>query len=427
MDGFPTRNGILHAENVPLPKIAAAVGTPVYVYSANAMRAAYRRLAGALAATPAGRRTLLCYAIKANSNLAVIRTLAREGAGGDIVSVGELRRCQMAGIPSDRIVFSSVGKTRAELAEALEAGIRQFNVESLPELEILSQVAEEQGRVAPIAFRVNPDVDALTMKQTTTGTRDDKFGIDIERAPDLYRHAHALPNLDCGGIAMHIGSQITDLQPFRDAYQRLADLTKLLRADGAPISRLDLGGGFPITYRDEPQGDPAGFATLIDDIIGPLDCDLMIEPGRVLVGNAGLLVSSVIYPKTDLARPFLIVDAAMNDLIRPMLYQAWHGIVPVRQPPPGTPLAPIDVVGPICESTDRFARDRMLPPLAAGDLLAFQSAGAYGAIMASQYNTRPQVPEVLVDGDQFAVVRKRPTFAEMVAGESIPDWLDEAP
>lgn len=427
LEGFTYRGGTLHAEGVPLPAIAAAVGTPVYVYSAEGMRTACRRLAAALAAVPAGRRATLCYAVKANSNLAVIRTLAREGCGGDVVSVGELRRCLLAGIPAGRIVYSGVGKTRAELAEAVEAGIKQFNVESRPELEILSQVAREQGRVAPVALRVNPDVDALTLKQITTGTRDAKFGIDIERAPDLYRHARALPNLDCSGIAVHIGSQVTDLKPFRDAYQRLADLARHLRAEGFPISRLDLGGGLAITYRDEVPADPDGFAGLIDDIVGPLDCELMLEPGRVLVGNAGLLLSSVIYPKTDLARPFLIVDAAMNDLIRPALYGAWHAIVPVREPRPDTPRAPVDVVGPVCESTDCFAQARELPPLGPGDLVAFLSAGAYGATMASDYNTRPLVPEVLVDGERFAVVRKRPTFAEMVAGESMPDWLDETP
>ncbi len=421
MSGFPCHDGILHAEDVPLPVLAEAVGTPFYVYSTAAITAAYHTLTEALAVE---HPVTLAYAVKANDNMAVIRTLARLGAGADVVSVGELRKALAAGVPPSRIVYSGVGKTQDDLAEAVAAGIHQINVESVPELKALSAAAAAQGRTAPVAVRVNPDVDAMTLAQITTGTRDNKFGIDIEQAPQVYALARTLPGIDACAIAMHIGSQVANLEPYRHAYGRVAALARSLRADGFPISRLDLGGGFAITYRDEPPTDLTGHARLIRDVIGPLGCQVTLEPGRVLVGNAGLLVTRVIYVKTELARDFVIVDGAMNDLIRPALYKAYHAILPVREPPAGAPVGPYDVVGPVCESTDTFAERRPLAAPAAGDLLAFASAGAYGATMSSTYNARPLVPEVLVDGHRFAIVRKRPTFEEMVALEAMPPWLD---
>ncbi len=429
MTGFIERDGVLHAEGVPLTTVAEAVGTPLYCYSTAVLVDRYRAFAAAFAApgtasAPASGTTI-CYALKANANLAVVRTLARLGAGADVVSEGELRRALAAGIPAERMVFSGVGKTEAELAAALDAGIGQFNIESPSELETLSALAAARGIRAPLAIRVNPDVDAGTHAKITTGRKENKFGIDIEDAPALFRHAAALPGLDPVGVAVHIGSQLTRLAPFRAAYRRVAELIRALRADGLAVPRLDLGGGLGITYRDEQPPAPADYAALVRETVGGLGCHLTLEPGRALAGPAGILLSRVVTVKAGRARSFVILDAAMNDLIRPALYDAWHPIRPVRSPPPGAPLVEVDVVGPVCESGDTFARGRLLPPLAPGDLVAIGAAGAYGAVMASSYNSRPLVPEVLVDGAAFAVVRKRPTFVETLRDEALPPWLAE--
>lgn len=417
---FTYRSGLLHAEAVPLPSLAEAVGTPFYAYSTAALEANYRAYAQALA----GLDATICYALKANSNQAVVRTLARLGAGADVVSGGELARARAAGVPPARIVFSGVGKTRAEMRAALEAGIHQLNVESLPELEALSEVAVSMGITAPVALRINPDVDAPTHAKIATGKKENKFGIDIDHARSAFARARELPGIEPVGVAVHIGSQLTDLAPFRAAFARVAELVRALRADGVAIRRLDLGGGLGITYRDETPPAVADYAAVIRETTRGLDCHLTVEPGRSLVGNAGVLVAQVLYVKTGLSRRFVIVDAAMNDLIRPSLYDAWHTIVPVQEPAPCATLEPVDVVGPVCETGDTFAVQRPLPPLAPGDLVAFLSAGAYGAVMASSYNSRPLVPEVLVRDAAFAVVRRRPTIEEMLAAESLPPWLE---
>ncbi len=421
MDHFLYRDGVLHAEDVALPAIAAAVGTPVYVYSTATLARHYRLFDEALAPLP----HLVCYSVKSNGNLAVIATLARLGAGADVVSGGEYRKARAAGIPGERIVFSGVGKTRTEMRAALEGGIRQFNVESEPELLALSEVAAGIGATAPVALRVNPDVDAGTHDKIATGRKTDKFGIPLARASEVYRLAARLPGLRVEGIDVHIGSQLTDLAPFEAAYLRVADLTRQLRAEGHPITRLDLGGGLgiPYTRSNEPPPLPADYGALIRRTVGDLGCEVVIEPGRLIAGNAGVLLASVIWVKRGEGRDFVILDAGMNDLIRPAMYGAHHDIVPVAEPAAGAALAPFDVVGPVCETADTFARARMLPPLAEGALVAFRSAGAYGAVMASEYNARPLVPEVLVERDHFAVIRARPTFDELLARDTMPPWL----
>lgn len=419
---FSYRDGQLNAEAVPLAEIAAAVGTPFYVYSAAALTARYRAFANAFLPV----RPLVCYAVKANSNLAVLRLLARLGAGADVVSEGELRRALAAGIPPHKIIFSGVGKTRAELAAAVAADVHQINVESLPELHALSRVAAAQGATARIAIRVNPDVDALTHAKIATGKKGNKFGIDIEDAGEAYRLAGELPGIAPVGLAVHIGSQTGGgLGPFREAFERLAELVIELRQIGLAVRRVDLGGGLGIRYRNENPPEIADYAALVRSLFGALDLDIACEPGRVLVGPAGLLISRVIYVKDGASKRFVIVDAAMNDLIRPALYDAWHDVVPVRLPAPGAVLNPADVVGPVCETGDSFAADRELPPLAEEDLVAFTCAGAYGAVMSSTYNTRPLVPEVLVAGSRFAVIRARPGYDEMLGWDAVPDWLDE--
>ena len=421
MDHFLYRNGQLHAEDVALAEIAASVGTPFYCYSTATLTRHYHLFTEALSPLP----HLVCFAIKSLSNIAVLKTLGDLGAGMDVVSAGEYLRAKAAGVPGDRIVFSGVGKTQAEMRLALEGGIRQFNVESEPELRALSEVAHSLGQIAPITIRVNPDVDARTHEKIATGKKDNKFGIPIGRASDVYAEAAKLPGLKAIGIDVHIGSQLTELEPFEQAYLKVADLTHRLRSEGHEITRLDLGGGLGIPYErsNEAPPLPMDYAALIKRTVGHLGCEIEIEPGRLISGNAGVLVSRVIYVKEGEGRDFLILDAAMNDLVRPSMYGAHHDIDPLIQSAPGTESQPYDVVGPVCETGDTFAKGRNLAPLAPGDLVAFRSAGAYGAVMASEYNSRPLIPEVLVKGDQFAVIRARPTFDEMLKRDTIPSWL----
>jgi diaminopimelate decarboxylase len=367
----------------------------------------------------------VCFAIKSLSNVAVLKTLGNLGAGMDVVSGGEYLRAKAAGVPGDRIVFSGVGKTRQEMHLALTGGIRQFNVESEPEMRVLSEVAHGLGMVAPITIRVNPDVDAKTHEKISTGKKGDKFGIPISRAREVYAEAATLPGLKVVGIDVHIGSQLTALEPFEAAYLKVAELTHALRADGHTIERLDLGGGLGIPYARDNNAPPLpmDYGALIKRTVGDLGCEIEIEPGRLISGNAGILVSEVIYVKNGEDRDFLIVDAAMNDLIRPAMYGSHHDIVALNEPAAGAEQQPYDIVGPICESGDTFAKSRNLPALQAGDLIALRSAGAYGAVMSSEYNSRPLVPEVLVNGDHFAVIRARPTFDEMLSRDTIPEWL----
>ena len=417
--GIAYRSGELHIEDVPLSRIAAAVGTPVYCYSSAAIAGAYRRFASAFA----GGNVDIHYAVKANSNQAVIRLLAKLGAGADVVSEGELRRALAAGVPPGHIVFSGIGKTREELGFALAQGISQINVESVPELELLSAVARERGMTAPVALRVNPDVDARTHAKISTGKKENKFGIDLAQAGEAYRRAASLPGLKPLGLAVHIGSQLTDLEPFEAAFRRLVDLALELRRAGLGVERLDFGGGIGVRYRAEAPPSVEEYAALARRLTGNLGFRLSFEPGRALVANAGLLLSRVIYVKPGVTRRFVIQDAAMNDLIRPALYDAWHEIVTVREPDPKAPREPADVVGPVCESSDIFALGRALPPVAPGDLLSILSAGAYGAVMSSGYNTRLLVPEVLVEGGEFAVVRPRPSYEDVLGQDRIPPWL----
>ena len=421
MDHFLYKNGNLHAEDVPLAEIAAAVGTPFYVYSTATLERHFRLFDEALD----GMDHLVCYAMKAASNLAILKTLAALGAGMDVVSGGEYMRAKAAGVPGERIVFSGIGKTRDEMRLALEGGIRQFNVESEPEMEALSALAVDMGLRAPITVRVNPDVDARTHAKIATGKSENKFGIPISRAREVYRLAASLPGLEVIGMDVHIGSQLTELEPFRQAYLKVAELTETLRADGHDIRRLDLGGGLGIPYArgNEAPPLPSAYGAMIQETLGHLGCEIEIEPGRLIAGNAGLMVSEVIYVKSGEGRDFLILDAAMNDLIRPAMYDAWHDIVPAVEPEAGAEQRPYDIVGPVCESGDTFAKQRNMPQLSAGDLVAFRSAGAYGAVMASEYNTRPLIPEVLVNGQEFAVIRARPSFDEMLNRDTIPEWL----
>ena len=409
------------AEDVAIAHIAAAVGTPFYVYSAATLTRHYRLFSEALDPLP----HTVCFAIKSLSNIAVLKLLGDLGAGMDVVSGGEYMRAKAAGVPGERIVFSGVGKTRDEMRLALTGGVRQFNVESEPELLALSAVASEMGAVAPITLRVNPDVDAKTHEKIATGKKENKFGIPLSKARAVYALAASLPGLQVVGIDVHIGSQLTDLAPFEAAFLKIAELTEQLRADGHTITRLDLGGGLgiPYTRSNEAPPLPLDYGALVKHTLGHLGCEIEIEPGRLISGNSGLLVSEVIYVKEGEDRTFLIVDAAMNDLVRPSMYGAHHDIVPVIEAAAGAAAQDYDVVGPVCETGDTFAKARALPPIAAGELLAFRSAGAYGAVMASEYNTRPLVPEVLVQGDHFAVIRARPTFEEILKRDSIPPWL----
>lgn len=421
MDHFLYRDGALYAEDVPVAEIAAAVGTPFYVYSTATLTRHFKLFDDALD----GIDHLVCFAMKSLSNQAVIKVLADAGAGMDVVSGGEYFRAKAAGVAGEKIVFSGVGKTVDEMRLALEGGIRQFNVESEPEMIVLDQVAQSLDVVAPITVRVNPDVDAKTHAKISTGKKEDKFGIPISRAREVYAMAAKLPGLKVIGIDVHIGSQLTDLAPFEAAYLKVAELTAQLRADGHEISRLDLGGGLGIPYArsNEAPPLPSDYGALIKRTFEDLDVEIEIEPGRLISGNAGLMVSKVIYIKDGEDRQFMIIDGAMNDLIRPAMYEAHHDIVPVTEPKVATAPATYDIVGPVCESGDTFAKSRAMAPVKADDLIAFRSAGAYGAVMASEYNSRPLIPEVLVNGDQFAVIRARPTYEEMIARDTLPHWL----
>jgi diaminopimelate decarboxylase len=414
--------GALSIEEIPLALIADEVGTPCYVYSAAQIARRYRDFAGGFGDI----RPSICYSVKANPNLAVIALLGRLGGGGDAVSSGEFRHAPAAGIPGSRIIFSGIGKAASELEFALAHDVKQINVESLPELETLSAVAARMGRVAPIAIRINPDVDARTHAKITTGKKENKFGIDLAHASAAYKRARALPGLRAVGVAVHIGSQLTSLRPFETAFRRIADLYRELRADGVPLERLDLGGGLGIQYRDEAPPAIAEYGAMVARIAGNLGAALSFEPGRAIVGNAGVLLATVIYLKQGVSHRFVILDAAMNDLIRPALYEAWHEILPLNGPPARRGMKEADVVGPVCETGDTFAAKRKLPPLAAGDRVALMSAGAYGASMSSGYNTRLPAPEVLVNGGQFAVIRPRPSYQAVLGEDRIPPWLTES-
>jgi len=420
MHHFAYRKGVLHCEDVSLEQVARDVGTPAYVYSDATLRRHYQVLADAFT----GRELLIAFAVKANSNMGVLATLASLGAGADVVSGGELQRALAAGIPASRIVFSGVGKSEDEMRLGLAHGIFQFNVESLPELHRLSRIAQEMGKRAPIAFRVNPHVEAGGHAHISTGTPDTKFGIAWHEADAFYAEASRLPSIDPVGVAVHIGSQILRVGPLREAWEKIVALARRLRERGLAISRVDFGGGLGVPYRDADDPDsPAAYARQAREALGDLDVQLILEPGRLIAGNAGVLISRVEYIKERDGRTFVVLDAGMNDLLRPALYAAHHEVLPVRAAETGDKAAPVDLVGPICESTDRFARDRPMPPLREGDLVAFMTAGAYGATLSSQYNSRPLVAEALVRGDACVVVRRRPTFDEMIALERAPDWI----
>jgi diaminopimelate decarboxylase len=419
---FEYRDGELFAEGVAVASVAAAVGTPFYLYSSASFTAQYRALSDALAPL----RPLICYAVKANSNQAVLRLFAGLGAGADVVSEGELRRALAAGIPPQRIVFSGVGKTSAELAAALDADIHQINVESVSELRRLSELAATREQTARVALRINPSVVLNTHRGVATGRHGDKFGIAHDEIVPAYRLAAQLPGIEPVGLTVHIGSQIKELRSSREAFHRLADLVVALRREGHSVERVDLGGGLTIPYHDEAPApaSPAQYAALVQEIFEPLDVALEFEPGRFLVAPGGILVTSVVTVKDGTHR-VIVVDAAMNDLVRPAMYEIEHAIVPVREAARRAARTPADVVGPICESTDTFNRGYKLPPLEEGDLVAFTVAGAYGAVMSSTYNTRPLVPEVLVEGDRFAVIRARPSYDEMLALDLTPDWIGD--
>jgi diaminopimelate decarboxylase len=418
---FDYRNGVFHAEGVNIADVAEAVGTPFYCYSTATLERHYRVFSEAFADV----KTLVCYAMKANSNQSVLRTLAKLGAGADVVSGGELKRALAAGIPPSKILFSGVGKTAAELRAALSEDILCINVESEPELELLSAIATEMGRIARISVRVNPDVDSGGHAKITTGKSENKFGIPLSRARAVYARAAALPGIQVTGVDMHIGSQITDLAPMETAFRLLADFVTVLRSDGHTISHVDFGGGLGIPYYEDRAvpPEPAAYAAMVKRVSHNLGCTLMFEPGRMIVGNAGILVAKVIYVKHGDGKNFVIIDAAMNDLIRPTLYEAYHEILPVREAAIGAAMIVADVVGPVCETGDYLALDRKLPEPKPGDLVAVMTAGAYGAVQASTYNTRALVPEVLVNGDRYAVVRPRVEVEDLIAMDKTAPWL----
>src|SRR5882724_4859049 len=421
MHHFAYRNGVLHAEAVNLASLAQAVGTPFYCYSTATLERHYRVFAGAFADVP----SLVCYSLKANSNQAVIATLVKLGAGADVVSGGELKRALAAGVPPDRIMFSGIGKTAAELAQAIDENVLCVNVESEQEIELLSAIAVGRGRTVDISVGVNPDVDAKTHAKIATGRAEDKFGIPISGARAVYAKAAKLPGLRVAGVDMHIGSQITELSPFGDAFALLSDFVRTLRGDGHTISHVDLGGGLGIPYRDdnEPPPDPSAYAEVVKRATSGLDCKLIFEPGRLIVGNAGILVTRVLYLKRGEAKTFVIVDAGMNDLIRPTLYEAHHDIQPVIEPSPGALHLTADVVGPVCESGDFLALGRDIAEARPGDLLAVMTAGAYGAVQAGTYNTRPLIPEVLARDGEWALVRPRLDADQLISLDKLPSWL----
>lgn len=421
MDHFQYQNGALHAEAVPVREIAEHVGTPFYCYSTETLEHHYRVFAEAVQ----GLDATIYFAVKANSNIAVIATLARLGAGADVVSSGEMKRALVAGVAASNIVFSGVGKTAEEMVQALKAGVLQINVESLPELEMLSGVASSLGINANVAIRVNPDVDALTHEKISTGKSQNKFGVDWADVPRAYARAAELSGIRAVGVAVHIGSQILDLEPFREAYGLVAGLVADLRSGGHAIEHLDLGGGLGIPYDSEQAPSPKAYGDMVQSVIGDLECRVFFEPGRLIAGNAGILVTRVIRVKEGSSRSFVIVDAAMNDLLRPALYDAYHAIQPVTEPSAGVDQPVVEVVGPICETGDTFGQLRALPVLAPGDLLAVRTAGAYGAVMASTYNARPLVPEVMVNGADFSVIRDRVSVDDMLARESLPEWFSD--
>ncbi len=424
MHHFTYKNGSLHAEDVSIAAIAEAVGTPFYCYATATLERHYQVLSNAFHDQDA----LICYAVKANSNQAVLTTMARMGAGMDVVSQGELRRARKAGVPADKIIFAGVGKTRDEMAYALHQGILGFNVESEPELRALSSVAGEMGKTARVALRVNPDVDAKTHAKISTGKSENKFGIPYNDAAELYAEARTLPGIAATGIHMHIGSQITDLQPFRDAFRLMRDLALKLRAAGHELEHLDLGGGLGVPYRHQAEAPPHPdlYAAIVKETLGDLGLKIVLEPGRMIVGNAGVLVTRVVFVKEGRDRTFTIVDGAMNDLIRPTLYEAHHDILPVNEQLLSTPPVQQDIVGPVCETGDYLALDRNLPPFQSGDLMAVMTAGAYGAVMASTYNTRQLVPEVLVRAEEFAQVRPRLGYEDLIGLDRLPPWLQRA-
>jgi len=418
MTGFAYRGQEFHCEDVPLTEIARQVGTPCYVYSHGALLEAYRALDQAFAGLP----HLICYSMKANFNLAILRIFLNEGGGLDILTGGELYRAMRAGADPKKIVFAGVGKGLEEIEAALQADILLFNVESLQELQAIQGLAAKLGKRAPVALRVNPDVDPQTHPYIATGLRQSKFGVPIREARQVYRDMGSLRNIEAVGVHVHIGSQITQLTPFQESLAKLAPLVRDLRQDGLDIRYLDIGGGLGIRYKDEGPPAPAAYAHALRPLLEKLGCTVLMEPGRLLVGNAGTLVTQVRYVKSNVDKQFLVVDGAMNDLIRPSLYNAYHAIVPVVQRANGQPEETFDVVGPICESGDFLAKERRLPPCAPGDLLAVLSAGAYGFAMASNYNSRPRVPEVLVKGDEFFIIRVRETYEDLIRGEMIPTF-----
>jgi len=419
MNPFHHQDGELYAEDVPLRRIAEEVGTPCYVYSTAMITERYRLYERSLS----GLNARIYYSVKANSNQAVIATLQRLGAGADVVSVGEMFRALKAGVEAKDIVFAGVGKTRAEMVEALKVGIHQFNVESRGELLTLNETAVSLGKRAPTVLRINPDVDAKTHAKISTGKAENKFGIDLVHAAEIYAEAATLPGIEVVGLACHIGSQLLDIAPYRSAFTKLADLTRQLRSAGLTVGRIDLGGGVGVSYRGEQTISIDDYTTAVMESVGNLGCRLEIEPGRSIVADAGLLLARVINVKAGVSRKFVIVDAAMNDLIRPALYDAYHEIVPVKQPQSDAPVERVDVVGPICESGDLFAEQRPMPPVEPGDLVAFCTAGAYGAVMASAYNTRPVTPEVMVKGGEYQVVRPRLSYDTMIGQDVVPGWL----
>lgn len=421
MNHFHYINGILHAENVPIPLIAEQVGTPFYCYSTATLERHYQVFAAAFEDI----ETKICFAMKANSNQAVLKTLANLGSGADIVSIGELKRALAAGIPPSKIMFSGVGKTREEIMFALEVGIFCFNVESIPELKFLSACAVEAGKDAPVSLRINPDVVAGGHEKISVGRKTDKFGIDWELAEEAYALAASLPGINITGIDMHIGSQIEKLEPFDQAFSRLGDLIGRLRSQGHAIDHVDVGGGLGIPYKQDnnPPPEPEAYAKVVKSHVNELGCEVVFEPGRMIAGNAGILVGSVIYIKDAGGKRFYIADTAMNDLIRPTLYDAWHDIRPVKEPGTGAEKMIADVVGPVCEGGDFMAKERDMPVMETGDLFAIGSAGAYGAVQSGTYNTRPLVPEVLVKGDDFHVVRPKVDVEALIAMDSVPQWL----